>query len=54
MSMNPDTAARVARLLETLRRETQRLGPLDDSALEYSPAGAPVAGEAPDDRETEE
>jgi hypothetical protein len=35
--MNPDKAARVAQLLETLRRETEQLGPLDDSALEYSP-----------------
>ncbi len=36
---------RVEQLLEALRRETGRLGPLDDSALEYSPAQAPEAPE---------
>ena len=33
--------ARLERFLEALRRETQRLEPLDDSALEYSPMEMP-------------
>jgi len=47
--MNPDVAARVERLLEALRRETERLGPLDDSALVYSPVEAPEPSQAKDE-----
>lgn len=46
--MNPDVALRVEQVLEALRRETMRLAPLDDSALEYSPLEAPEAAVAPE------
>jgi hypothetical protein len=39
----------VEQLLKALRRETERLGPWDDSALEYRPDEATGASEAADE-----
>lgn len=36
--MNPiERFPQLEKLLDALRRQTERLGPLDDSALEYNP-----------------
>jgi hypothetical protein len=43
--MDAGVAARLEQLLETLRRQTKRLEPLDDSALEYSPVETPEAAQ---------